>query len=177
MAGTRGPGEDRVQMGTNIPMYVNIYGSPQFSFQAWLQMKSGCLSLPAPEGHCPREPPAQRLWMSSCLSLGFYCCDEPPRRKAKLEGKVCLAYISKCCSSSEEVEIRIQTGPSMVVHAFNPCTWEAEAGGFLSWRPAWFTEWVPGQPGLHGETLSRKTKNKQTNKQNKITKSKIYPQW
>jgi hypothetical protein len=31
--------------------------------------------------------------------------------------------------------------PGMVVaHAFNPSTWEAEAGGFLSWRPAWSTE-------------------------------------
>jgi major histocompatibility complex class I len=25
-------------------------------------------------------------------------------------------------------------------HAFNPSTWEAEAGGFLSLRPAWSTE-------------------------------------
>jgi hypothetical protein len=30
----------------------------------------------------------------------------------------------------------------------NPSTWEAESGGF------------PGQPGLHRETLSRKTKKK-----------------
>jgi hypothetical protein len=43
-----------------------------------------------------------------------------------------------------------------VVHAE-----EAEAGRSLwVWlRPAWSTEWVPGQPGLHRETLS---KNKQT---------------
>jgi len=26
-----------------------------------------------------------------------------------------------------------------VAHAFNPSTWEAEAGGFLSSRPAWGT--------------------------------------
>jgi hypothetical protein len=26
---------------------------------------------------------------------------------------------------------------AVVVHAFNPSTWEAEAGGFLSLRPAW----------------------------------------
>jgi hypothetical protein len=44
----------------------------------------------------------------------------------------------------------------MVAHAFNPSTWEAEAGGFLSSRPAWTTERVPGQPGLHRETLSQK---------------------
>jgi hypothetical protein len=46
----------------------------------------------------------------------------------------------------------------VVAHAFNPSTWEAEAGEFLSSRPAWSTEWVPGQPGLHRETLSRKKK-------------------
>jgi hypothetical protein len=44
-----------------------------------------------------------------------------------------------------------------VAHTFNPSTQEAEAGGFLSSRLAWSTEWVPGQPGLHRETLSRKT--------------------
>jgi hypothetical protein len=46
----------------------------------------------------------------------------------------------------------------VVAHAFNPSTWEAEAGGFLSLRPAWSTEQVPGQPGLHRETLSGKNK-------------------
>jgi hypothetical protein len=38
---------------------------------------------------------------------------------------------------------------------------EAEAGKFLSLRPAWSTEQVPGQPGLHREILSQ---NKETNK-------------
>jgi hypothetical protein len=55
----------------------------------------------------------------------------------------------------------------VVAHTFNPSTWEAEAGGFLSSRPAWSTKRVPGQPGLYRETLSRekkKTNNKQTNK-------------
>jgi major histocompatibility complex class I len=28
----------------------------------------------------------------------------------------------------------------VVAHAFNPSTWEAETGGFLSSRPAWSTE-------------------------------------
>jgi hypothetical protein len=49
----------------------------------------------------------------------------------------------------------------VVAHAFNPSTWEAEAGGFLSSRPAWSTKWIPGQPRLYRETLSRK---KQINK-------------
>jgi hypothetical protein len=57
--------------------------------------------------------------------------------------------------------------PGVVAHAFNPSTWEAEAGGFLSSRPAWSTEWVPGQPGLHRKTLSRKNKKQKNPKQNK----------
>jgi hypothetical protein len=40
------------------------------------------------------------------------------------------------------------------------CSWEAEAGEFLSSMPARSTERVPGQPGLYRETLSRKTKTK-----------------
>jgi hypothetical protein len=47
-----------------------------------------------------------------------------------------------------------------VAHSFSPSTREAEAGGFLSLRPTWSTKWVPGQPGLHRETLSRKKKKK-----------------
>ena len=43
-------------------------------------------------------------------------------------------------------------GRAMVAHAFNPSTWEAEAGRFLSSRPAWSTERVPGQPWLDRET-------------------------
>jgi hypothetical protein len=46
----------------------------------------------------------------------------------------------------------------VVAHTFNPSTPEAEAGRFLSSRSAWSTESVPGQPGLHRETLSGKKK-------------------
>jgi major histocompatibility complex class I len=33
-----------------------------------------------------------------------------------------------------------QCKKGVVAHAFNPSTWEAEAGGFLSSRPTWSTE-------------------------------------
>jgi hypothetical protein len=64
----------------------------------------------------------------------------------------------------------------MVAHTFNPSTREAEAGGFLSLRPAWSTEWVPGQPGLQRNPVSKKQKKKQTNKkkQQKKENQKTY---
>jgi hypothetical protein len=37
-------------------------------------------------------------------------------------------------------QTEIQIGRAVVEHTFNPSTWEAEAGGFLSSRPAWSTE-------------------------------------
>jgi hypothetical protein len=61
----------------------------------------------------------------------------------------------------------------VVVHAFNPSTWETEAGGFLNSRPARSTKWVPGQPGLYRETLSRKTKTKKQKTKNKQTNKKL----
>jgi hypothetical protein len=36
--------------------------------------------------------------------------------------------------------IKINHKPGVVAHAFSPSTWEAEAGGFLSSRPAWSTK-------------------------------------
>jgi major histocompatibility complex class I len=36
--------------------------------------------------------------------------------------------------------LKINFEPGVVVHAFNPSTREAEAGGFLSSRPAWSTK-------------------------------------
>jgi hypothetical protein len=51
------------------------------------------------------------------------------------------------------LEQELESRRAVVAHAFNPSTWEAEAGGFLSSRSAWSTKWVPGQPGLHRETL------------------------
>jgi hypothetical protein len=48
----------------------------------------------------------------------------------------------------------------MVVHAFNPSTWEAEAGRFLSLRPAWSIEWVPARTTQRNPVSEKKKKKK-----------------
>ena len=52
----------------------------------------------------------------------------------------------------------------MIEHPLNPSTQGAEDLGFLSSRPAWSTEQVPGQPGLNREPLSQKKKKKKKKK-------------
>ena len=71
-----------------------------------------------------------------------------------------------------------------MAHAFNPSTQEAEAGGFLSSRPAYSTEWVPGQdsegytekPWLEKQNKKQKQKQKQKDKEEHFihVKGKIY---
>ena len=73
----------------------------------------------------------------------------------------------KCFSESPKKKKKKKTTTTNP-NTFNPSTQVSEAGRFLSLRRAWSTKWVPGQPGLYRETLSRKTttttKQKQTNK-------------
>jgi hypothetical protein len=94
----------------------------------------------------------------------------------KWEGELPMwAYINcSMCALTGLKYKNILVGWAVVAHTFNPSTWEAEAAfisEFLSSRPAWSTEWVLGQPGLHREILSRKTKTKPTNQPSKQTKN------
>jgi hypothetical protein len=62
----------------------------------------------------------------------------------------------------------------VVVHAFNPSTWEAEAGGFLSLKPAWSglqSEFQDSQ-GYTEKSCLEKTKKKPKKKKPKKKKKK-----
>jgi hypothetical protein len=138
------------------------------------------------------------LCSTGCV-LGLLACFKIIHRSTFLERFFFYLNLSSTLSSPEAWKVIILWGPgnrnvwwgcvvsnmnddcikkatlsgAVVAHAFDPSTWEAEAGRFLSSRPAWSTEWVPGQPGLHRETLSRKTKAKQSKaKQSKPNQTK-----
>jgi hypothetical protein len=60
--------------------------------------------------------------------------------------------------SGEGMNWNLAFGQVVVAYTFDYSTWEEEAGRFLSSRPPWSTKCVPGQLGLHRETLSKKKK-------------------
>jgi hypothetical protein len=67
---------------------------------------------------------------------------EPPCLACTVLGKAAplmpmLKWILKPFSLKKKKKSRV-----VVVHAFNPSTPEAEAGGFLSSSPAWSTKWT-----------------------------------
>jgi hypothetical protein len=64
----------------------------------------------------------------------------------------------------------------VVAHAFNPSTREAEAGGFLSSRPAWSTKFQDSQSYTEKPCLKKQT-NKQTNKKTKTKQKKKWVEY
>jgi hypothetical protein len=61
---------------------------------------------------------------------------------------------------------------SMVAHTFNPSTWEAKAGGFLSSRTAWSTKATQRNPVLKGKKKSTHTQTKKKERK-KVNNSNI----
>ena len=64
-------------------------------------------------------------------------------RKGEYESQPILGYRHKEFKAgldSVMKPLRNVVHQAVVAHDFNPSTWEAEAGGFLSSRPAWSTE-------------------------------------
>jgi hypothetical protein len=61
-------------------------------------------------------------------------------RQRAMSNLLNLCYLI-CKMGTWRPTLRLVCGSQAVLaHAFNPSTWEAEAGRFLSLRPAWSTE-------------------------------------
>jgi hypothetical protein len=60
------------------------------------------------------------------------------REMAQLKKRLLCKCETRVQTSSTHIKTTTRLG--MVAHAFSPSTWEAEAGEFLSPRPAWSTE-------------------------------------
>jgi hypothetical protein len=67
------------------------------------------------------------------------------------------SFLLPCVNGRFKIKIRLVLG--MVAHAFNPSTREAEAGGFLSSRPARAIQRNP----VSKKTKKQKNKNKNKN--------------
>lgn len=59
-------------------------------------------------------------------------------------------------------KIKLKISQALVARTFNPKNWEAEGDGYLSWRPAWSTEFQASQG--YKETLSWTKQNKTKNR-------------
>jgi hypothetical protein len=67
--------------------------------------------------------------------------------------------------------------PGVVVHAFNPSTWEADAGRFLSSRPAWSTQHSQGyteKPCLEKQQTNKQTKEYNTRTEEPLQQGQEY---
>jgi hypothetical protein len=64
--------------------------------------------------------------------------EEYPEAKRQLHSKfkAHCGFMRHCLKEKKKKERKKKPR----AHTFNPSTWEAEAGGFLSLRPAWSTE-------------------------------------
>jgi hypothetical protein len=74
------------------------------------------------------------------------------------------------CATSE---LEREQEPATVQLSFSPSTREAEAGGFVSSRPAWSTEWVLGQ-SKQRNIVSKKPKRKEREREREREREQIH---
>jgi hypothetical protein len=85
---------------------------------------------------CPsKEEWIQKMW---CIYTMEYYSAIKNHEFMKFLGK--LMYLEDIILDEVTESQKNSLEPGVVAHAFNPSTWEAEAGGFLSSRPAWSTK-------------------------------------
>jgi hypothetical protein len=75
------------------------------------------------------------LLVSASQVLGLKVCATTSSNKSMFANR-----IHRVAQYEVNLDLRKAMSPGVVAHTFNPSTREAEAGGFLSSRPAWSTK-------------------------------------
>ena len=97
-----------------------------------------------------------------CSNTPFYSWNQGRYRRSGQAGVLSPTYQTQISSSrNENAPWRWWRTP------FIPALGRQKQADLLSSRPAWSTQQVPGQPGLHGEALSQKTKKNTIKKERK----------
>jgi hypothetical protein len=118
-----------------------------------------------PHVHCAQtQTPTFSLFCLHCRTEPRASCDRQTHsglypNLTVLRSSAFTHWTAHCSGAGPDpvfslLSLKPLCSPDVVAHSFNPSTWEAEAGGSLSSKPAWSTKRVPGQPRLHRETLS-----------------------
>jgi hypothetical protein len=103
--------------------------------------------------------PLNRFWPSFCVGL---CRPRDlPRAVWALDRWMVDGLQLSCILSPRLLCLKQNLSRALVAHAFDPSTWEAEAGGFLSSRPACLQIEFQDSPVLEKKKTTTTTKNKQ----------------
>jgi hypothetical protein len=78
------------------------------------------------------------LELQICAHITFYSCADKLWSCLNFLTNVYYVAIKNISEKTKNKKTDLKLG--VVAHAFNPSTREAEAGGFLSSRPAWSTK-------------------------------------
>ena len=122
----------------------------------------------------PGEPSIQEQTLAPMKSEGWII----PALKFKEGWRAFLKLTDMKTTHRYEIHSqKLQSQPGCGVwwwgHAFHPSTQGGRGRQIsVSSRIAWFTEWVLGQPKIHRETLSSKTKQNNTEKEKKGKRQK-----
>jgi hypothetical protein len=107
-----------------------------------------------------------------CVCVYVYMCTHVNEGVHKCECEMCVEARGLCVTCFPScLKDRLKSCPlkqlivlGVVVHAFNPSTWEAEAGGFLSSRPPGLQREFQDKQGYTEEPCLKKQKQNKTKK-------------
>jgi hypothetical protein len=147
----RGKSRDHTKLCLSVPTSVLPGPAEKTSFEKVVHVERGAQGFWARTSHSPplpshpRKPEAPPPCSPPCVRTTSRVhwhrrSTHFQRAQGALWRCSCPPWaLSRLPEGEESLKMKANE-PGMVAGAFNPSTWEAEAGGFLGSRPAWSTE-------------------------------------